>query len=291
MLKKLQPETINALITRGLAIETDEALDAGMLGFVARCMMLASLPHSRVAGNEFSRHNGAFSLSIMSPRDVGLPYGTVPRLLLAWLTTEAVRHQSRDLVLGDSLSGFMRQLDMVPTGGRWGSIGRLKNQTERLFSSNVTAIYRDEKRTAIRNHSVVDKADLWWEPKDPAQASLWESTVTLGEQFFIEIIDRPVPIDLRALRALKKSPLALDIYTWLTYRMSYLQRSTVVSWGALQGQFGCGYPTTPQGQRDFRKHFLPALRKVLTIYGGAKAVPTDAGMRLEPGRPHVRKLT
>ncbi len=33
-----------------------------------------------------------------------------------------------------------------------------------------------------------------------------------------------VPIDLRALNALKGSPLALDIYSWLTYRMSYLRK-------------------------------------------------------------------
>ena len=34
-----------------------------------------------------------------------LPYGNLPRLLIAWLCTEAVRTQSRELVLGRSLSG------------------------------------------------------------------------------------------------------------------------------------------------------------------------------------------
>ena len=38
-----------------------------------------------------------------------LHYGTLPRLLLAWVCTEAVRTQSRELVLGDSLSVFMRK--------------------------------------------------------------------------------------------------------------------------------------------------------------------------------------
>ena len=36
-----------------------------------------------------------------------LPYGNIPRLLLAWVCTEAVRTQSRELVLGASLSAFM----------------------------------------------------------------------------------------------------------------------------------------------------------------------------------------
>ena len=55
-------------------------------------MMLASLTHSRVDGIEFARRNGNFTLSIMSPSEIGLPYGTITRLLLSWLTTtEAVR--------------------------------------------------------------------------------------------------------------------------------------------------------------------------------------------------------
>ncbi len=47
----------------------------------------------------------------MAPSSVGLPYGMVPRLLIAWVTTEAVRIRERELVLGESLSGFMSELD------------------------------------------------------------------------------------------------------------------------------------------------------------------------------------
>ena len=61
---------------------------------------------------------------------------------------------------------------------------------------------------------------LWWTPRQPDQGTLWESTVVLSERFFSEITENPVLIDLRALRALKRSPMALDVYLWLTYRMS-----------------------------------------------------------------------
>ena len=47
----------------------------------------------------------------------GLPFGNLSRLLLAWVCTEAVRTQSRELFLGPSLSGFMRRLGMAPIGG------------------------------------------------------------------------------------------------------------------------------------------------------------------------------
>ena len=39
-----------------------------------------------------------------------LPFGNFPRLLMAWVCTEAVRTQSRVLLLGSSLAGFMRTL-------------------------------------------------------------------------------------------------------------------------------------------------------------------------------------
>ena len=282
---------IDKLITTSLAIQDVEAYDADELGFMARAMVMASLPHSKVEGTEFERTNGDYTLSIVAPSRVGLPYGTIPRLLLCWLTTEAVRTKERELVLGDSLSGFMRQLDLVPTGGRWGSITRLRNQTERLFASSVTAIYRDRQRTRIENRAVIDSADLWWHPKEPNQGSLWQSTVTLSEPFFREIVDRPVPIDMRALRGLKKSPMALDVYVWLTYRMSYLVKPTEITWQSLQAQFGAGYPTTPQGIRHFRQKFLAAMKRVEIVYSGGRATPTDGGIKLLPGRPHVRKLT
>jgi len=290
MAKRLTAESIDTLITRALAIETEEATDAGALGFMARAMTLASLPHSRVDGTEFERRNGAFSLSIVAPSRVGLPYGTVPRLLLAWLTTEAVRTKSRELVLGESLSGFMRQLGLVPTGGRWGTVTRLKDQTARLFASSITAVYADGQRTAMAGYHIADSAILWWDAKDPAQRSLWQSTVNLTEPFFREIVERPVPVDMRALRALKRSPMALDIYCWLTYRTSYLKKPTQISWEGLQGQFGADYPRTGQGLRDFRKGFNHALVKVLAVYDGAKASASPSGLLLTPGRPHIPKL-
>ena len=46
-----------------------------------------------------------------------LPYGNIPRLLLAWVCTEAVRTQSRELVLGRSLYEFMRKLGMDDRSG------------------------------------------------------------------------------------------------------------------------------------------------------------------------------
>ena len=55
--------------------------------------------------------------------------GHLPRLLMAWISTEAVRTQSRVLVLGDSLSDFMRELGIYSSDGK--AYTRLRNQMER----------------------------------------------------------------------------------------------------------------------------------------------------------------
>lgn len=56
------------------------------------------------------RRNGALTLSLSAPSDVGLPYGALPRLLLSWLTTEAVRTRERTVLLGPTLWRFMVDL-------------------------------------------------------------------------------------------------------------------------------------------------------------------------------------
>ena len=285
MAKTLTPQTIDALINQAIAIEDEQAQEVGALGFMARAMVQATLPHSKVVGNEFTRVNGNYSLSIMAPSAIGLPYGTIPRLLLAWLTTEAVKTKSRELELGDSLSGFMAELDMMPTGGRWGSITRLKDQSRRLFSSSITAVYENGPGFAVINQTVADKAQFWWDNKHPEQAGLWKSTVTLSENFFNEVIDRPVPIDMRAIRALKKSPMALDIYTWLTYRASYLKRPTVIPWSSLALQFGSNYAEL----RNFKTAFMAVLKKVVLVYEQVQVEATEHGLIVKPSLTHISK--
>jgi hypothetical protein len=274
-----------ALIADTLAIEEESAQTAGSLGFLARAMVQATLPHKKVAGNEFERKNGAYTLHLLAPAKIGLPYGTVPRLLLAWLTTEAVRTQSRELFLGDSLSHFMAELDMMPTGGRWGSITRLKEQTTRLFASTVSATYKDKQRQTEAGFRLADTSTLWWDAKTPEQAGLWESSVKLSETFYNEIIAHPIPVDMRAIRALKKSPLALDIYAWMTYRASYATKPSEIPWQALAMQFGSDY-----GQlRDFKAAFLDALRKVHTVYAAANFELGQLGLIVKPTRPHISR--
>jgi hypothetical protein len=282
-------------IAECLAMEAQSAQEAGALGYMARVLVQATMPHSAKTGNEFSRSNGRIHVSILAPSEVGLPYGSYPRLLLAWLTTEAVRTKSSTLYLGESLSQFMGNLGLLPTGGRWGTIPRLRDQADRLFKSYVTAYETaqegERSRSRGGNIMVADEWDLWWDPRSAAeQGTLFQSWVKLTDRFFSQVTDRPVPIDLRAIRVLKKSPLALDLYAWATYRMSYLGHRTEIPWEALQMQFGADYANDPKGRRNFKAKLIDALRKVSTVYPELRAREGENGLLLLPSPSHVRRL-
>lgn len=286
----MNQKNLDKMISEVLAIEAEEAKQAGVLGFMARALVQATLPHSKVDGNEFKRANGLFKLTMLADSETGLPYGSIPRLLLAWISTEAVKTKDRHLILGRTLSSFMAELDLTPNGGRWGTITRLKEQMKRLFACSISCTYTDGDHWAIKNINPVSSADLWWSPKQPNQATIFESTLTLNEDFFREIINNPVPIDLRALKALKRSPLALDIYCWMTYRVSYLRKSVTIPWEALQVQFGSNYSDDAQGTRNFKRHFLKELHKVSCVYTALNAENGDLGLIIKPSKPHIPSL-
>lgn len=280
---------MSKVVSEAMAVEVEDARRADKLGYMARALIQATLPHKATPGNEFHRENGFFSLTILAPSKVGLPYGSIPRLLLSWMTTEAVQTRSPVLEMGPTLSAFMGELGMVPRGGKRGEITRLKNQTERLFSSTVSCQYADDTSSQGSGFRIAKDYVLWWTPKAPDQVPLWKSTVTLSTDFYKEIIERPVPVDMGALKALKRSPMALDIYFWMTYRLSYLRKDTVIPWPLLQAQFGADYAQDGHGQRNFKVKFIQRLKNVQEIYEKARVFGMDRGLVLRPSPPHVAK--
>ena len=98
-------------------------------GFMARTMVLCSLPRSNPGNwHQYKCVNGPFKLIMSVIGDYKLPFGNLPRLILAWVCTEAVRTRSREIVLGKSLADFMRALGVYSTSG--GKYTRLRNHNE-----------------------------------------------------------------------------------------------------------------------------------------------------------------
>ena len=78
------------------------------------------------------------------------------------------------------------------------------------------------------------------------------------------MIANPIPLDLHTLKAVKRSPLGLDLSLWLTYRTFGLKRPLRLTWPLLYRQFGVGSAkaTDKFTVRDFRADCLRELKQI-----------------------------
>jgi hypothetical protein len=111
----------------------------------------------------------------------------------------------------------------------------------------------------------------------------------LTQKFFEQLIEAPVPLDLRAIKALKRSALSLDLYAWGTRRVSYLKRPLRISWASFQSSFGAGYAETPQGRSRFRGNAIEALHRVKAVYPQLRIEIRRDGVLLYPSMTHIPK--
>lgn len=258
------------------------------LGFMARLMALCALPRTNPGRRkEYVRSNGPYTLVMTAGYNNRLPYGNLPRLLLAWVSTEAVRTQRRTLILGRSLSEFMRKVGIFDDGGAMRR--RLRSQIDRLFGCQIELIEerRDVKRFIASR--IADRGEFWWDVKRPDAPVLWDSKIELGEKFFREIIHRPVPLDMNILMAIKRSTLGLDLYMWLSYRTFTLKKVTAIRWRDLYRQFGVD-PSKANDKltvNNFRKKSLRELKKIKTAWGDLRYDTARGVLIVMPSVPSI----
>ena len=260
------------------------------LGFMARLLALCSLPRTNPRDREkYMRRNGPYVLVLTAGGwPARLPFGNIPRLLLAWVCSEAVRTQRRELVLGRSLYEFMHKLGMEDrSGGRHGERARLKNQMERLFTCSVQLIYTESDHKVVVSSFVAERVEFWWSAREPNAPSLWDSRIELGEKFFNEIIAHPIPIDLHTLKALKRSPLGLDLYFWLVYRTFTLRQPLTLSWRQIYRQFGAHPADGPADTSGFRAQCLRELKKIKRAWPGLNYGTVTGGLVISPSSPRI----
>lgn len=360
--RRIQHESLERIVA--------EAQETERLGYLIRVMVETSLPH-RPPENpwRFVRRRAGVALTLASPAappeddapagdmealepvPYGLPYGSLPRVLLAWLGGEYKRTREPLVQLGPSYAAFARTLGLVTSGGGPRSDrARLRWHLERLFAATVTSVESsDSVRRRLRagggiptidgeeadvsprvtRLSIVD-ADpaeddsnlLWWHPRRPGHM-VWRSRVLLG-QSYCRALDHAFPVSPRALAELRRSPLAIDLYSWLTYLFFGFRAAPgqaqvrTEPWEALQAQLGADYgrearrarrdlelarKATPgadfrartavvrelerKAHDNFRASVLRALSQVKRVYPEARVEPSEAGLRLRPSPPHV----
>lgn len=304
--KKFAPPTRAQLefIDAAQVIWTQPPTDADK-GYITRQLILCTFPH-RDPGNVpfWTRRNSNLILGIEPGRNFktlesfGYPWGSIPRLLLYWICTEVQRTKNRDdvtldekrtLQLGRSLAAFMQAVGLNPDNGsgKKSDRRRLLQQMQRLFRAKIT--FEDagagKDGDVWRDMSVAPNGDLWWTPRDdPEQQSLFPSWIMLGEYFYKALLSYPVPVDTRALKKLKQSPLALDLYAWVAYAafpiVQQQRPPQFVAWENLRKSLDGDY-----GDPDnFKKHAQRALRKVAEVYEGLTIGRARGGFTIHANR-------
>jgi Plasmid encoded RepA protein len=284
-----------AIVEAGADIRLDRATleDAA---YLARQFVQATLPHSDPKAETWSRQNGNYTLGIQAGFNVktgksyGLPYGIIPRLLLFWITTEAVKTKNPRLELGASMAAFMREVGLDPShGGPRSDARRLQEQMARLFQARIsfqqTVQEGDAEGNAWLNMQVSRRGVLWWNPRTPQQDTLWNSWVEIERDFFEAITAAPIPVDTRALKALKRSPLALDLYALLCYEAFRVERSgraRFIPWPGVMTQLGANYQSD-DAAKNFKQKARAALRKVAAVMPSLILGDCKDGISILPG--------
>ena len=247
------------------------------IGFMNRVLSVCALPRQSQGTNRmYVRNTGAYKLALTATNpDFGLPYGIYPRIIFAWMCTEAVRTQTPRLVLGQSLSEFLDKVGVRSSnsGGRWGVRTRFTAQMRSLFACAVhlSVTTKSPKGNRYQRYTGVigEYEDVWWDPRDPTLPMLWTSSIELNHRLFLEIVNHAVPLDLRVLRAMRRSALGIDLYMWLTYRSHRRVRPLHLTWKQLYKQFGAD----PERQdrlhvNNFRKDAMRELKKLKLAWPG-----------------------
>jgi hypothetical protein len=276
-----KPSTRNASSARArdrlaearFLLEEEDANSANALGFVHAVMSQIGLPRSPQKERVWTRSNGAASLTVLAGgitkrgvrEEQPLPQGPYARLILADISTYAVRHKTPVIPMESSVSAYMRKrLKLLVSGGTKGTYTSFKREAIALASAHVelslsaNGVHREVKGAPVEEFAA-------WNVDEGEQQALWPCELLLSDRFFKSLREHALPVDMRAYRALGHSAFAQDIYTWLVHRLPRLKKPLELKWPVLASQFG-GYADV----QKFRRDFLKRLKEAHAVYPDAR---------------------
>ena len=240
------------------------------ISYYTPILIQCTLPHSDPKTPAWIKTNGSQSLILASGIDekgefIGLPYGSFPRLVLAYIITRVIQTGERRIELTSHFAAFLREIGYTGNHKGNGIKGtRLRDQLIKLLRASFTFQDKSAGHLAVQDVKIAPKFELWFDVKNPDADSLFGSYIAISEEFHDAILRAPVPLSSEILAALKKSPLALDVYMWASYRLFTMQQAgqeqISLSYGRLQTQFGTGI--SEENYRKFRQELKLAFGKV-----------------------------
>ena len=250
--------------------------------YSARPFVLCGIPVRRPSKStlEYSRRNGRFGLRVVGHPDYGLPFGQ-DRLLLIWIASLVTWQKSRTIRF-KSAAAILETFGL-PKDGRY--YRRLVAGFERIFYATFffSSDRCDGERVVIERHSFrfVRDIQLWYRQDSVGSAEdPFENVIVLSEEFWKEIQDHPIPVDLAVVRALADSPGNLDLYIWLVWRCWTAKAQVHIPFFEPQGLVHQLGVSDNLRERDFRRQIRSWLLIIRRLWPGCPAKLGDTGAAL-----------
>lgn len=279
-----------------LRVQEEEAVPA----FLHSALCAMSLPTKRPKDETqpIVREDGRYALAI-NPRPIlktvdgktvmkslGVPYGSYPRVALIFLLSQAVMTQSRDVYLGKNFTEWMRRLGYKTVSyGPRGTANLMREQVDRLLACEWQIRWdgenADENAFAVRDVKISNEyaGSLG---KDGAFAR----EIRMSDVFFKHLVDHAVPLNEVAIRELKGTPTALDLYTYLAYRLPRIssEKGQVISWDQLARHLG-----NDAASKRFRQTVRETMQLVSAVYPNANVDVSGRKVVLYPSPAPLEK--
>lgn len=207
-----------------------------------------------------------------------VPSGSAARIALAHINNHIIRARSLEEALcvpmGDSLRDFMDYQGLA-IGGKNGK--EVTRQIHNLAAARIVLGVWTAEHARQVNTQIADAIDFWLE-RDRRQRTLWQPVMRVSDRYADAIREHCVPHDMRALVGLYGNTRAMDIYTWLAYRLPRVKERTdvLVRFDDLKPIFGAG---VKDGYK-FRQAFKTALREAMRWYPVGRVGIEKEGLRL-----------
>lgn len=281
-----------------LRVQDEEPVPA----FLHSALCAMSLPTKRPKDDTLPivREDGKYALAI-NPRPVlqnvegksvmrslGVPYGAYPRVALIYLLSQAVMNRSRDVYLGRNFTEWMRRLgyQTVSYGPR-GTANLMREQVDRLLACEWQIRWdgteADDNAFAVRDVKISNE---YAGSLDKNGAFARE--IRMSEAFYSHLIEHAVPLNEVAIRELKGTPTALDLYTYLAYRLPRISsnKGQVISWNQLAKHLG-----NEADNKRFRQTVRETMQIVSAVYPNANVDLSGRKVVLHPSpAPMEHKL-
>ncbi|MDD2676819.1 MAG: replication protein RepA [Methylacidiphilaceae bacterium] len=171
------------------------------------------LPRESVDGPNFIQHLGAawvrIRAGVLLERHClvaqPIPYGAMPRLILAWVSTFAIRNRTREIPIGDSAGQFMRLIGLEWTGWDYAA---LRKQMHALAACGFQFGFGGR----TYNCQPIEQFEAWLADEAPERPSMRPRKMILSKPYYDSIVQSTAPLDTSVLEKLHRSSLALDMY-------------------------------------------------------------------------------